>query len=319
MLHYSRITKSENILNIIWKEFKKFPAFFSFKAKQKVEEKVKMMKYIAGEDVYSSQSTKIWEEQRKEIYSKILEYQQKQENEKRKNKLENLTFLERMIFQLKESAAGLRQSTSMKAGKMALLQHCAAAHAAEIAVAQNIDLKNIRMVLEKQKKSEGASVESNEEEVVVGYIEAPNASEEEVHAFAAAVQRACPVSRHMSIEWRKELSSSSSAFRSDPIAKTTDNTSTAVKKEDDSHAKRMTEEDHPNPLPRKEEKEEVVPLPPSGMPGTPLRSRETPSESSSIDSETPLSVEKAEPHSLFRKYDDDDFSLPGLSTPRKKL
>lgn len=332
MLSPSRVVLSENIFSATWNELKKFPAFLSFKIKEKVDAKVKMMKYIAGEDVHSSEPIKAWKKKHKELYWKILQYQQEQENKKRAKRLEGLAFHQRWMFHLREAAANFRKSAAVEAGKMALLQHCAASHAAEVAIAQNIDLKNIRMVLEKQKRSEGGTVEAGEEEVVVGYIDAPNTSEEELYAFAAAVQQACPVSRHMAITWRPEPSSSatpssmSSSFTSHPGMEDSRKTEEGEKPRSKDHdsemnkdgaeeSKKMQNNIYSNP-PNGNMGDDISP-PPKGMPGVPLSSRSAVLESQDAASSTAAKGWKNRIRPSFAD-EDHSFTHPGISSPRKK-
>jgi hypothetical protein len=99
----------------------------------------------------------------------------------------------------REALQSLRDSTSSNAGVVALVQHCARAHMAEVAVEQNIDVRDVTILTE---RAAGGAVGQNA--TVVGYIDAPAATEEEAMAFAAKLQKACPAARtHGSIEWRR--------------------------------------------------------------------------------------------------------------------
>lgn len=90
----------------------------------------------------------------------------------------------------------MRHAFSTKSATVALVQHCARAHMAEVAVELGIDVRNVNIVTETASVTEGTKV--------VGYIEAPNASREEVMAFAAKLQKACPAAAmHGEIEWRQ--------------------------------------------------------------------------------------------------------------------
>lgn len=94
---------------------------------------------------------------------------------------------------LKEQATA---AFSPKAGMAAVVNHCTQAHAAAVAIEQGIDVKSVNVVVEKAAVGEGTKV--------VGYIEAPAASEEEVFVYAEKLQKACPAARmHGGIEWRQ--------------------------------------------------------------------------------------------------------------------
>ncbi|ESL06975.1 hypothetical protein TRSC58_05343 [Trypanosoma rangeli SC58] len=92
---------------------------------------------------------------------------------------------------------------------MALLQHCTASHAAEVAVEEGIDVKTVTWQLEKKKTGTQVGYKT----VVVGYIDAPKASEAEVMAFAEKLQKRCPVANSMKgrIEWRSMSSTTPKA------------------------------------------------------------------------------------------------------------
>ena len=97
---------------------------------------------------------------------------------------------------VKDAIRGVQAAFSTSSGMAAIVDHCAKAHAAEVAIQQNIDVKNVSVVTEKATVGEGTKV--------VGYIEAPAATDEEVYAYAAKLQQACPAARtHGGVEWRR--------------------------------------------------------------------------------------------------------------------
>lgn len=113
----------------------------------------------------------------------------------------NASLRERVRFHFQGALESLKASTSRKSGVVAIVQHCAASHAAEVAVEQGIDVKSVTVVLEKSTTDQRAIAEDK----VVGYIEAPQASDAELYEFAHRLQRACPAARAMEgrIEWRR--------------------------------------------------------------------------------------------------------------------
>lgn len=308
------LLKSESIFSATWVELKKLSAFLSSKIRHKVADNVKMMKYISGEDVYSDEASRIRRQKHQELYSKIIEQTKQKEAEKRKEKLHGLPLGARWMAKLRDGASAFQQSTSVEAGKMVLLQHCAASHAAEIALTNNVDLKNIRMVLEKQRTSEGGEVAEND--VVVGYIDAPNTSDEELHAFAAAVQRSCPVSRHMHIEWRSE-NYSSSTVRNVEISKGEEKDASLSndtrEKVKEVKEERWIENSKENDL----HTPHTVGPPPIGMPGVPLRSRNPVVGSSPDRSSATVEGEVGGGETDFNDTKD-EFSLPGVPSRRRK-
>ena len=83
-----------------------------------------------------------------------------------------------------------------KAGVAAIIDHCSKAHAAEVAVDLDIDVKSVQVRSEKNAVGEGTNV--------VGYIDAPAASQEEVLVFAERLTKACPAARtYGDVEWRR--------------------------------------------------------------------------------------------------------------------
>ena len=95
----------------------------------------------------------------------------------------------------------MKQAASPQAGVAALVQHCAAAHQAEVAVEEGIDVEDIQVVLETVRSADGIGYETK----VVGYIDAPKASEEQVYAYAERMKQRCPAANTMQhrMEWRK--------------------------------------------------------------------------------------------------------------------
>jgi hypothetical protein len=83
-----------------------------------------------------------------------------------------------------------------KAGVAAVIDHCTKAHAAEVAVDLDIDVKSVQVRSEHAAVGQGATV--------VGYIDAPAATQEEVHIFAERLTKACPAARtYGDVEWRR--------------------------------------------------------------------------------------------------------------------
>lgn len=102
--------------------------------------------------------------------------------------------LKEVVVDAKNTVAS---ATSKQAGVVALVQHCAAAHAAEVAIANNIDVKSVTVQMERDAISG--------EETVVGYIDAPAATEEEVYVYAQKLEQACPAAKlHGAVEWRQK-------------------------------------------------------------------------------------------------------------------
>lgn len=188
----------KGIMALFAEEMRKVPSYIGFRVRERVQSGVKLAKFVAGEDVYVDEATREARRKHKEMYNKILAEQQKAEKEKQAMATAGMTRFQKWRYQFQQTKQQMREATSMKAGQMALLQHCTTSHAAEVAMEQNIDVKNVKMAMEKRQNKDGLGVE----EVVVGYINAPSASEEQVQVFAAALQQACPVARRMQVEWR---------------------------------------------------------------------------------------------------------------------
>jgi hypothetical protein len=131
-------------------------------------------------------------------------------------------WIKHKMHTLKETA---KETTSKKQGMVSLIQHCTAAHAAEVAVEQGIDVKSVNVVLEDIKAENASSEAANETrsgslregQTVVGYIDAPNATDEEVMQYAERLTKACPAANTMKnhMEWRRAPSSSSSSSLDD--------------------------------------------------------------------------------------------------------
>lgn len=187
-------------------ELAKLPAYLRHRAQEQagkqVESVSKVLEFLKGENLNEDAATREKRLKHREMYQAILREQEKKQSEKRaalKAARKDLPFMKRLQLGLNEAKEAMAQMTSAKAGVMALLQHCTASHAAEIALDQGIDVKDVRMVLEKRPAANAVG----HEEVVVGYIDAPSASQEEVMAFAEKLQKACPVANSMSVEWKQ--------------------------------------------------------------------------------------------------------------------
>jgi hypothetical protein len=137
------------------------------------------------------------EQEHRKAYQEILAKKAQQEAAQRAAQKRHMTFFQRIQISLED----LKNSTSKKSGVVALVQHCAAAHAAEVAIEQGIDVKSVTIQLEHSTVAQGVTSDSK----VVGYIDAPAASEEQVMAFAARLERVCPAARAMEgrIDWRQ--------------------------------------------------------------------------------------------------------------------
>ena len=154
---------------------------------------------IKGQNSDESELESSKREKHRTAMADFLQHQRERERleqEKRRAERAALPLFKRMkanFADLREAAAA---ATSTQAGVVALVQHCTAAHAAEVAVEQGIDVKNVSIVTEKSALGQ--------ETVVVGYIDAPQASEEEVMAYAEKLEKACPAAQlHGRIEWRQ--------------------------------------------------------------------------------------------------------------------
>jgi hypothetical protein len=171
-------------------------------------------KFLSGEDI---------SEKEKKIREKHQELAQKDAQAAAEAR-SKLSWSEKMAAAVEE----LKSATKTNAAVVALVQHCARAHMAEIAVEQDIDIRNINIVTEGVKNEAGVEVE----EKVIGYIEAPSATNEEVMVYAKKLERACPAARtHGGIEWRRSPNSNDRTPAPDPI-ENTNFSGTKLKKDD---------------------------------------------------------------------------------------
>ncbi|CBZ30273.1 conserved hypothetical protein [Leishmania mexicana MHOM/GT/2001/U1103] len=191
------------LLAVLVGELKKVPAYVSYKAREGakayVDSASKAMEFLKGEDPNEDPVMRGKRRQHRELYQAVLREQAAKAQEDAAQRRANLSWKEKLQLSFKEARESVAQMTSAKAGVMALLQHCTASHAAEVALEQGIDVKNIQMVFEKAAANNSVGCE----EIVVGYIDAPGASHEEVMAFAEKLHKACPVAKSMHIEWRQ--------------------------------------------------------------------------------------------------------------------
>ncbi|KAG5468214.1 hypothetical protein LSCM1_02191 [Leishmania martiniquensis] len=191
------------VFAVLVEEIKKMPAYLSHKAsegaKTYVHSASKAMEFLKGEDPNEDPAMRGKRRQHREMYHAILRDQAAKEQERVEQRRASLSWKEKLQFSFREAKEGVLQMTSAKAGVMALLQHCTASHAAEVALEEGIDVKNVQMVFEKAVAKNSVGYE----EVVVGYIDAPAASREKVMAFAEKLHKACPVAKSMHIEWRQ--------------------------------------------------------------------------------------------------------------------
>lgn len=219
MLRRSAVSRS--FFTVVREELGKLPAYLSYRmqssAQQHVDSAAKTFDFLKGNSPNDTPEMREKKQKHREMYEALMKEQQAQAAElaaKRKANLAAMSWTERAKALARETKEALQQMTSAKAGAMALLQHCTASHAAEVAVEQGIDVKNVRMALEKQQKSNSIEYE----EVVVGYIDAPSASDEEVMAFAEKLHKACPVANSMHVEWKRDVYDDAAASRSTPAA-----------------------------------------------------------------------------------------------------
>ncbi|CUG93808.1 Hypothetical protein, putative [Bodo saltans] len=182
------------VLEALWGEFRKLGAVAAFEASS-------VGRVMLGTDGESPAAVER-ERRHKEAVREKLAAQQHRAREAYNAKLAAMpSWKERLAAQLADAKEAFKQTTSKKSGVTALIQHCAASHAAEVAVEQGIDVKDVQIVLEKQTDAAGGIAESK----VVGYIEAPMATEEEVAVFARKLTKACPAAAAYDghIEWRR--------------------------------------------------------------------------------------------------------------------
>lgn len=189
----------EKFFPALYQEMKKALTYFSFQTKKGAECGYKALRFVSGEEVYADKATQEARAKHKALYEEYVANENRKVAEEKAKATRGMSMLQRWRYSMSEMTAGLKQATSVKQGSLAILQHCVAAHAAEIAMKHNVDIKSVQMQFEKQEN--GNSI--RQEEVVVGYIDAPEATPEEVEVLASALREACPVARRMNIEWRK--------------------------------------------------------------------------------------------------------------------
>lgn len=194
---------SHGLWSVIAQELGKVPASVLFTLRQQREKTAlaltRGVQFLQGHDQQESAEMQSRRQQHKEMYSAIMQAQARRAAEQRAKELASRTWLQRMRFHMASLAKELKASLSTSAGVMALVQQCTAAHAAEVAMEQGIKVEDVTMSVEVRPHP---SAVGETEEVVVGYIDAPAATEEEVYVFAERLQQACPMARQMHIEWR---------------------------------------------------------------------------------------------------------------------
>ncbi|RNF08962.1 hypothetical protein TraAM80_02370 [Trypanosoma rangeli] len=197
------------VWGVLREELNKIPAMLHFHANESVDAAKRAGHSL--KNVYLDENPELAEKRKKhrESYEEILRQQQQRAKEASEESLRGLSFMERIKKRVVSVNKALKEATSTNAGAMALLQHCTASHAAEVAVEEGIDVKNVTLQLEKKKTGTQVGYET----VVVGYIDAPKASEAEVMAFAEKLQKRCPVANSMKgrIEWRSVSSTTPKA------------------------------------------------------------------------------------------------------------
>eukprot|EP00796_Vickermania_ingenoplastis_P007230 gene7230-5081_t len=164
---------------------------------------VKFSKFVMGEEVYMDGKQKEKRQRLQELYNQIMARQAEARAKKWEEATAGMNRWEKAKLMMRNAAA----STTPQAAQMALLNHCTTAHAAEVALEQNIDVRDLVMKVEQRPRQDGVGYE----DVVVGLIDAPNATGEEVHAFSQALQKACPVARRMEVEWQQVAPASRSS------------------------------------------------------------------------------------------------------------
>ena len=191
-----RTSSRLRFLSVVREELAKVIPLMHYNAKNTTQSVASYVEVLKGTDA-STPEALAKEQERKKAYEAILARKRGLEAEQRAAKTAKMTMQQRMKFAWEE----MKTATSKKSGVVALVQHCAAAHAAEVAVDLGIDVKSVNVCLEHANAPQGVTSSSR----VVGYIDAPAASEEEVMAFATKLERACPAARamHGRIDWRK--------------------------------------------------------------------------------------------------------------------
>lgn len=189
------------VWGVLREELQKLPAILRFRATEAANSASRAYQFLKGVNLNESEEMAEKRKKHREAYEEIMRQQQCAASASSREAAERSSFAHRLKLLAVSFFEAMKNATSTNAGAMALLQHCAASHAAEVAVEENIDVKSVNFVLE-QKKT-GTHV--GHEKVFVGYITAPNASEEEVMAFAEKLRTRCPVAKSMGekIEWRR--------------------------------------------------------------------------------------------------------------------
>ena len=156
------------------------------------------------------------ERKKQSAYNEVRNQQYAAKKAEEHEKTKDMSTVEWLKYKAASVMESAKAVTSKQQGVMALVQHCTAAHAAEVAVEQGIDVKSVNIVLEEVKASARSNGASEQQQTalgegprVVGYIDAPGATEEEVMQFAERLTNACPAANTMRnhIEWRKVDSS----------------------------------------------------------------------------------------------------------------
>ncbi|KAH8607375.1 putative OsmC like protein [Trypanosoma vivax] len=192
--------RRHGVWKVFYSELLKTPAYLFSRVKTSAESLAGSLNEVMGANMEESPAAATKRREHRKLYEQLLYRKQREEAQKAKEELKKLSFSERFRATVTAFATSLKEATATNAGFMLLLQHCTASHAAEVAVEQGIDLKNVTLQVEKRK----AASQVGSETVVVGYIDAPNASEEEIMAFAEKIQKRCPMANamHERIEWR---------------------------------------------------------------------------------------------------------------------
>lgn len=297
---YRRSLAKLGLFSVFMEELRKVPSYLSYKmqsgAKAYVDSASQTLEFLKGEDPSESPEMREKRRKHKEMYQAILNAQAAKDAAERaeaQQERSQLSWKQRVALRMQEAKEALQQMTSTKAGVMAVLQHCTASHAAEVALEQGIDVKNVQMVLEKA----AATSAVGHEDVVVGYIDAPSASREEVMAFAEKLHKACPVANSMHIEWRQGRPDAYS--RDGERARRADN----LQGEMERAARQVEwEESRSGASPRADTATAAAEPIPRGMPGS---RRAYPSTNWITN------------RSLESEDDDDEFHLPGIGKTRK--
>lgn len=206
-----RTAASLGLLSVIREELAKVPGYLSHRTQEAaglhVQSAGKAIDFLKGESPGETPEMREKRLKHKEMYDAIMKETQAKaaalreaERAATADLRAKLPWVQKVKAAMSDARAAVQSMVSQRSATMALLQHCTASHAAEVAVEQGIDVKNVHMVIEQQQKPWSVEYES----VVVGYIDAPAVSEEEVMVFAEKLQRACPVANSMHIQWRQD-------------------------------------------------------------------------------------------------------------------